>query len=106
MSINMIEQPQYNPASVLPVDQTPVQEQAPAQAQTLRDAVAKAMTHYFDQLEGENVSNVYDFVLAEIEAPLLEATMKFTRENQTNASKVLGLNRGTLRKKLKQYDLL
>ena len=33
--------------------------------------VAKAMENYFAQLEGENVSNVYDFVLAEIEAPLL-----------------------------------
>jgi len=100
MSINMIEQPENTPSSVLAV------EQNPEQTSTLRDAVAKAMANYFEQLKGENVSNVYDFVLAEIEAPLLEATMKFTRENQTNASKVLGLNRGTLRKKLKQYDLL
>ncbi|BCE02179.1 DNA-binding transcriptional regulator Fis [Marinicellulosiphila megalodicopiae] len=98
MSINVIEQPENQTPSVLPVELD--------QTQTLRDSVAKAMAHYFEQLEGEKVSNVYDFVLAEIEAPLLEATMKFVRDNQTNASKVLGLNRGTLRKKLKQYDLL
>ena len=45
-------------------------------------------------------------VLSEIEAPLLEEVMKYTRNNQTRASQMLGLNRGTLRKKLKQYDLL
>ena len=102
MSINMIENTDENlgSASVLPVDNSQ------AQAQTLRDAVEKAMQNYFSQLEGQDVRDVYDFVLAEVEAPLLESVMKFTRENQTKASLVLGLNRGTLRKKLKQYDLL
>ena len=102
MSINMIENTDENlgSSSVLPVDNSQ------AQAQTLRDAVEKAMQNYFSQLEGQDVRDVYDFVLAEVEAPLLESVMKFTRENQTKASLVLGLNRGTLRKKLKQYDLL
>ena len=45
-------------------------------------------------------------VLAEIEAPLLEEIMAYTRHNQTKASVMLGLNRGTLRKKLKQYNLI
>jgi Fis family transcriptional regulator len=45
-------------------------------------------------------------VLAEVEAPLLEEIMHYTRNNQTKASQMLGLNRGTLRKKLKQYGLL
>ena len=40
------------------------------------------------------------------EAPMLEVVMKYTRHNQTKAAQVLGLNRGTLRKKLKQYGLL
>ncbi len=74
--------------------------------QTLRDSVEKAMGNYFSQLEGQNVVNVYQMVMNEVEAPLLEAVMQFTRNNQTKASKVLGLNRGTLRKKLKQYGLL
>jgi Fis family transcriptional regulator len=37
---------------------------------------------------------------------MLEVVMKYTRHNQTKAANVLGLNRGTLRKKLKQYGLL
>ncbi|MEN9464900.1 MAG: hypothetical protein RL217_1081 [Pseudomonadota bacterium] len=73
---------------------------------TLRDSVEKALQNYFDHLDGQDVVNVYELVLSEIEAPLLETVMKYTRDNQTKASEVLGLNRGTLRKKLKQYGML
>ena len=74
--------------------------------QTLRDSVEQALQNYFDQLDGQEVDGVYDMVLAEVEIPLLETVMKYTRDNQTKASAVLGLNRGTLRKKLKQYGML
>ncbi|WP_207062511.1 DNA-binding transcriptional regulator Fis [Motiliproteus sp. SC1-56] len=72
----------------------------------LRDSVAEAVQGYFDQLDGQPATNIYSMVLAEMEAPLLEAVMAYTRDNQTKASEVLGLNRGTLRKKLKQYNML
>ena len=77
-----------------------------AQAQTLRDSVSIALNNYFAHLEGQEVTDVYKMVLSEVEAPLLEEVMKYTRSNQTKASILLGLNRGTLRKKLKQYGLL
>lgn len=77
-----------------------------AQAQTLRDSVSIALNNYFAHLEGQEVTDVYEMVLSEVEAPLLEEVMKYTRNNQTKASVLLGLNRGTLRKKLKQYGLL
>lgn len=77
-----------------------------ANAQTIRDGVTIALDNYFSHLEGQEVFDVYDMVLAEVEAPLLEAVMKYTRKNQTKASTLLGLNRGTLRKKLKQYGML
>jgi Fis family transcriptional regulator, factor for inversion stimulation protein len=77
-----------------------------AQGQSLRGCVEQAMDNYFKHLDGQDVSNVYDMVLAEVEAPMLEIVLKYTRHNQTRAAQVLGLNRGTLRKKLKQYDLL
>jgi Fis family transcriptional regulator len=41
-----------------------------------------------------------------VEAPLLETVMQHTRSNQSKASAMLGLNRGTLRKKLKKYGML
>lgn len=73
---------------------------------SLRESVSAAVQHYLDQLDGQLGSDVYQMVLAEVEAPLLEAIMQYTRNNQTKASRMLGLNRGTLRKKLKMYGLL
>lgn len=75
-------------------------------ARTLRDSVYIALNTYLSNLDGQDVTDVYNMVLSEVEAPLLEEVMKYTRNNQTKASQMLGLNRGTLRKKLKQYDLL
>ncbi len=75
-------------------------------AQTLRQAVETAMRNYFAHLDGQEVSNLYELVLAEVEAPLLEIVMSQVRSNQTKAATLLGVNRGTLRKKLKQYDML
>jgi Fis family transcriptional regulator len=76
------------------------------QQQTLRDHVYRAMQNYFEHLDGQPVTDVYNMVLSEIEAPLLETVMEYTADNQTKASMILGLNRGTLRKKLKQYGLI
>jgi Fis family transcriptional regulator len=76
------------------------------EARPLRQSVEIAVGNYFAQLDGQMVTDVYDMVLQEVEAPLLEAVLKYTRNNQTLASSVLGLNRGTLRKKLKRYGLL
>ncbi|MEH6569113.1 MAG: DNA-binding transcriptional regulator Fis [Halioglobus sp.] len=73
---------------------------------SLRDAVTIAMRHYLKELDGQMATDVYPMVLAEIEAPLLKEIMEYTRNNQTKASIMLGLNRGTLRKKLKQYNLI
>jgi len=90
-------------------ESTPVQAAnaaQPVQAQSLRGCVEQAMENYFKHLDGQDVSDVYEMVMAEVEAPMLEIVLKYTRHNQTRAAQVLGLNRGTLRKKLKQYGLL
>ena len=79
---------------------------ATTEQQTLRESVEIVMAQYFDQLEGQKVIDLYDLVISEVEAPLLEAVMAYTRGNQTKASIAMGLNRGTLRKKLKKYDML
>lgn len=76
------------------------------EGQTLRVCVEKALQGYFAQLDGQDTSNLYDLVLAEVEAPLLATVMEYVKGNQSKASELLGLNRGTLRKKLKQYNLL
>ncbi len=81
-------------------------DEVAASTPSLRDAVTTAVRAYLDELDGQLSTDVYNMVLAEVEAPLLEEIMAYTRNNQTKASLMLGLNRGTLRKKLKQYELI
>jgi Fis family transcriptional regulator len=78
----------------------------PAPSHSLHESVTIAVRHYLKELDGQITADVYQMVLAEIEAPLLKEIMAYTRHNQTKASIMLGLNRGTLRKKLKQYNLI
>ena len=84
-----------NPSLDLPADNNN------GKGSSLRQAVRQAITAYLDELDGQMRSDVYQKVLAEIEAPLLEEIMRYTRNSQTRASQMLGLNRGTLLKKLK-----
>jgi tRNA-dihydrouridine synthase B len=71
----------------------------------LNGHVRDALDSYFADLDGHNPGNLYELMLAEVERPLLEKVLHYTRGNQTRAAEVLGINRGTLRKKLKQYGL-
>lgn len=72
----------------------------------LRCCVHSTMETFFTQLDGQPVTNLYDMVITEVEGPLLSEVMKYAKDNQSKASEILGLNRGTLRKKLKQHKLL
>ena len=72
----------------------------------LKEAVARALQNYFDRLEGFTPANLYNMVLEEVEIPLLEIVLRFTRGNQSRAAILLGISRGTLRKKLKQYNII
>ena len=72
----------------------------------LRDLTGEALRIYFRDLNGHKPSALYDLVLGEVEPPLFEAVLDYTRGNQSRAAEILGLNRATLRKKLKAYDLL
>lgn len=94
------------PAELSSGDATESYSNNAVQTPSLRDSVEIAVSNYFQHLEGHDVTDVYDMVMSEVETPLLEVVMKYTRHNQTKAAQVLGLNRGTLRKKLKQYGLL
>lgn len=76
------------------------------QESTLRSEVEKSLRRYFQHLEDEPVTDLHRMVMAEVEAPLLEAVMRYTGNNQSKASIMLGLNRGTLRTKLKHYGML
>ena len=72
----------------------------------LRDLTAEALNRYFKDLNGHSPGELYGLVLSEVEAPLFETVMEHTHGNQSRAAEILGINRATLRKKLKHYYLL
>lgn len=98
----MFEQQRSNP-SVLTVSTINAQQQPTSKP--LRDSVKQALRNYLSQLNGQDVNDLYEIVLAEVEHPMLDMVMQYTRGNQTRAATMLGINRGTLRKKLKKYGM-
>jgi Fis family transcriptional regulator len=64
-----------------------------------------AMRSYFKNLNGHKPADIYKLVMGEVEPPMLRAVMEYSQWNQTLASDILGINRATLRKKLRQYNL-
>ena len=71
----------------------------------LREFVSQQMKEYFKKIDGYPVGKVYNLVIGEVERPLIEETIKYCKGNQSRASKLLGLSRGTLRKKIKKYNI-
>ena len=71
----------------------------------LRTQTAEALQAYFATLNGHKPGQLYDLVMREVEQPLLEAVLNYAQGNQSRAADILGLSRGTLRKKLKTYGL-
>ena len=72
----------------------------------LRNHTEDALKAYFKTLNGDRPGDLYDLVLGEVEEPLFRIVMDYTQGNQSQAAGILGINRGTLRKKLKTYSLI
>jgi len=71
----------------------------------LRKHTEEALNKYFASLNGDRPGDLYHLVMGQVEEPLFKAVMDYTRGNQSQAAGILGLNRGTLRKKLKSYSI-
>jgi len=71
----------------------------------LRNHAERALSDYFTSLNGHRPARLYDMVLREVEEPLFRVVLDYARGNQSQAAGILGINRGTLRKKLKQFGL-
>jgi len=72
---------------------------------TLNGCVSEALERYFADLNGHDPGNLHQLLINEVERPLFASVMRYAGGNQTRAAQLLGINRGTLRKKLKQYGL-
>ena len=73
------------------------------------DPLAVCVTHsieqYFIDLNGEQPQKLHNLFINEVEKPFLKVVMQQVNGNQSRAADLLGINRNTLRKKLKTYDL-
>ena len=72
----------------------------------LRDLAEESLSKYFRDLNGHRPGDLYQLVMGEVEEPLFRTVMAFVRGNQSQAAEILGINRATLRKKLRHYGLL
>ena len=68
--------------------------------------VERAVRQYFTALGDDLPTDLYELILMQVELPLLTVVLEQTRGNQSKCAQILGLNRGTLRKKLKTYGLM
>jgi Fis family transcriptional regulator len=67
--------------------------------------VRRTLDGYFRDLDGEKPAGVYDMVMSCVEKPLIEVVLHRVGGNQTQAAELLGLNRNTLRKKIRIYGI-
>jgi len=75
-------------------------------AESLSGAVARHVDRYFSSYDGDlPPPGVYARVLEEFERPLIARALQATRGNQLRAADILGLNRNTLRKKIRELDI-
>ena len=77
-----------------------------ADGHPLRDRVRVSVEEYFKHLNGDEAHDLYHLLLTVVEEPLFEVVMKESSGNLSKASRILGINRGTLKKKLSTYNLL
>jgi len=71
----------------------------------LRNHAERALSDYFANLNGHRPARLYDMVLREVEEPLFRTVLDYAAGNQSQAAVILGINRGTLRKKLREFGL-
>ncbi|MDP9140621.1 MAG: Fis family transcriptional regulator [Pseudomonadota bacterium] len=77
----------------------------PSDIKPLGHSVQESLDDFFRTLNGHAPKNIYDLFLDQVEPPLLKATLRYCHGNQSRAADMLGLNRATLRKKLKAHKI-
>ncbi len=72
---------------------------------SLRESVRQCVKKYMAKLDGQDPKGLWDMVAEEVEIPLIRTILEYTKYNQSKAAIWLGISRGTLRKKMAQYNI-
>jgi Fis family transcriptional regulator len=101
------ELPMEEPFPLQAADREPVHLEVVQSGRTepLSKCVEDALRIYLRTTDGHGVTNLHQFVISEIERPMLETVMQHTEGNLSQAAKILGLTRSTLRKRLTEYGI-
>ena len=91
-------------SGAVPVNKSQAKNET-ARQMPLRALTAEALDAYFSSLNGHRPGQLYELVIREVEEPLFRAVLDYADGNQSRAADILGINRGTLRKKLREYGL-
>ncbi len=90
----------------LGVNQVSFPNQGEGSGKSLSESLDMHLTRYFsDHKDGLPPNGLYDRVLREVEEPLIRQSLAATNGNQIKAADLLGLNRNTLRKKIRDLDI-
>ena len=97
-------------AEVIDAELTEATPAAEAQVQSAPETLARAVERHIRQFlaaheDGLMPADIYDRVISEVERPLIRMTLAATRGNQIKAAAMLGLNRNTLRKKIRDLEI-
>lgn len=77
----------------------------PAETLSLSNLVSQRLEAFFDSQLNSLPVNLYDVILEQVEHPLIVQTLKITHGNQIKAAEILGINRNTIRKKIKLFNI-
>ena len=94
-----------NPSSKAKIVSQPTSPMDFSKTASLSDHVTLMLDDYFATLEEEQASDLYQIVLQQVEKPLIEFVLHKTDANQTHAANILGINRNTLKTKMKKYQI-
>lgn len=75
------------------------------ESMSLEEIVRQKLSHFFERLGTVEVSDLHRTIIAQIERPLVVECLKWTNGNQLKASRTLGINRNTLRKKIRELKI-
>ena len=88
----------------IPLNVGEIKTETGVKVMTLHEAVSKAIRNLFEEKNTEDLKELYDeLVFNTAEKCLIDVTLEKCRGNQTKAARMLGINRGTLRKKIEKY---
>jgi len=76
-----------------------------SRTEPLSTCVRNALRYYLQHLDGYEVNDLHQMVIGEVERPLIETVLDYTQGNQTQAARLLGVSRSTLRKKMAHYGV-